>query len=179
MSIITQYFETPVGELILASFHNRLCLCDWRYRQMRTTIDKRIQDGLGAKYIEGDSETIEIAKKQLSEYFRNERTSFDIPLLFVGTSFQEGVWNALKEIKYGTTKTYAQLSEQLNNPLAIRAVAAANGANALSIFVPCHRIIGTDGKLVGYAGGLAAKKKLLMLEGYLNSQQTELFADYE
>lgn len=179
MPIITQYFETPVGELILGSYDNKLCLCDWRYRQMRHAIDQRIQRGLNLDYNEGESEVIDIAKKQLNEYFKNERTEFDVPLLLVGTAFQKEVWSALIEVKYGATKTYSQLSERLSNPLAIRAVAAANGANALSIFVPCHRIIGSDGKLVGYAGGLTAKKKLLVLERSLNNLQTELFSDYE
>ncbi len=101
---------------------------------------------------------------QLDEYFSRKRTAFDIPLAFIGTDFQKAVWNELLNIPYGTTISYAKLSQRLNNPKAIRAVAAANGANPISIFVPCHRVIGSNHKLTGYGGGLAAKKILLELE---------------
>ena len=107
---------------------------------------------------------IEMARQQLDGYFRQERHSFDVPLLFVGTDFQKAVWQALLTIPYGTTVSYAALAEQLGSPLSVRAVANANGANAISIFVPCHRVIGSDGSLTGYAGGLEAKKFLLALE---------------
>jgi methylated-DNA-[protein]-cysteine S-methyltransferase len=174
--IIIQNFKIPIGELILGSFDNRLCLCDWRYRKMRTEIDNRIQKGLNACYLEGESDIIEITKQQLTEYFALERKTFDIPLLMVGTDFQQQVWNELLKIPFGKTASYFGLSQKLGNKLAIRAVAAANGANAVSIIVPCHRIIGSDGKLVGYAGGLAAKKKLLELErSNQNSRQLTLF----
>jgi methylated-DNA-[protein]-cysteine S-methyltransferase len=89
---------------------------------------------------------------------------FDLPIKYCGTSFQQEVWQALTAIEYGKTSTYLQQSIKLENPLAIRAVAAANGANALSIIIPCHRIIGSKGELIGYAGGLAAKQFLLDLE---------------
>jgi methylated-DNA-[protein]-cysteine S-methyltransferase len=162
--IIIEYFKTPVGEIILGSFDNKLCLADWRYRKMRTAIDKRIQTGLEAEYIEVYSEINEQAKDQLTDYFSGERKEFDVPLLLVGTDFQKSVWNTLRQIPYGKTDTYLGLSKKLNNIKAIRAVAGANGANAISIIVPCHRIIGIDGSLVGYAGGLRAKQKLLELE---------------
>jgi len=162
--ITIKYFKTPVGELILGTFDNKLCLADWRYRKMRTAIDKRIMTGLDTEYIEGDSDIIEQAKDQLTDYFSGERTEFDIPLLLIGTDFQKSVWNSLRLIPYGKTDTYMGLSKKLNNIKAIRAVAGANGANAISIIIPCHRIIGSDGSLVGYAGGLRAKQKLLELE---------------
>ena len=162
--ITIKYFKTPVGELILGTFDNKLCLADWRYRKMRTAIDKRIMTGLDTEYIEGDSDIIEQAKDQLTDYFSGERTEFDIPLLLIGTDFQKSVWNSLRLIPYGKTDTYMGLSKKLNNVKAIRAVAGANGANAISIIIPCHRIIGSDGSLVGYAGGLRAKQKLLELE---------------
>ena len=93
----------------------------------------------------------------------------------MGTDFQKEVWTELIKIPYGESRTYLELSKQLGNELAIRAVASANGANAISIIVPCHRIIGSDGKLIGYAGGLSAKKKLLELEGALKTNQLSLF----
>ena len=170
-----QYFKTPIGELILGSFDNQLCLADWRYRKMRDTIDNRIKKGLKAEFIEETSPIIEKTIIQLTEYFSKKRTAFDIDLLFVGTDFQKTVWNELINIPYGKTISYMDLSKKLNNVKAIRAVASANGANAIAILVPCHRIIGSDGKLVGYAGGLPTKKKLLLLEGAMIENQLNLF----
>ena len=158
------YYNTPFGELIMGSFEEQLCICDWRYRKMRTGIDKRIQSGLDAVYEEGETLIIVSAKQQLEEYFSGDREEFNIKLLMVGTSFQHTIWNELVKVPYGETETYLGLSQKINNEKAIRAVAAANGANALAIFVPCHRIIGSKGELVGYAGGLGVKKKLLQLE---------------
>ena len=171
--IYTQVFKTNFGELLLGSFKNKLCLCDWRYRKMRSQIDLRIQEGLDAKYIENSSEIITQTIVQLNEYFNRKRKEFDIPLLFVGSQFQKTVWDELLNIPFGKTSTYLELSQKLGNEKAIRAVAAANGANAISIIVPCHRIIGSDGKLVGYAGGLKVKQKLLELEG-LNPDNGQL-----
>lgn len=131
---------------------------------MRTAIDKRITEKLEASYEEGSSDVTETAKAQLGEYFAGKRDTFDLPLRFAGTEFQKQVWHALLAVEYGQTSTYLELAESLQNAKAVRAVASANGANALSIFVPCHRIIGSKGELVGYAGGLPAKKKLLELE---------------
>lgn len=176
MSIIIKYHPTPVGELIIGSYNNQLCLCDWRYRKMRAEVDQRIKSGLGASFEEGDSDIIQLTILQLTEYFNDERTHFDIPLKLVGTNFQQQVWNQLIQIPFGSTSSYLQLSKDLSNEKAIRAVASANGANAISIIIPCHRIIGSDGKLVGYAGGLSAKKKLLQLESKSKyPEQLELF----
>ena len=165
MSIIKiQYYKSPVGEILLGSYEGKLCLADWKYRRMRTTIDKRIQKGLKAEYVEQGSEVIAKTIKQMKEYFAGERKVFDIPLLMVGTDFQKSVWDGLIKIPYGTTASYLELSKNIGNEKAVRAVANANGANAISILIPCHRIIGSDGSLTGYAGGLVAKKRLLELE---------------
>lgn len=169
------YFKTSFGELILGSFNDRLCLADWRYRKMRETINKRIKKSLKTDFIEESSPIIEKTKKQLNEYFTQQRTSFSIELHLIGTDFQKSVWNELIKIPYGKTNSYLQLSKNINNPKAVRAVASANGANAISIIIPCHRIIGSDGKLVGYAGGLPAKNKLLKLEGAVLDNQLRLF----
>jgi methylated-DNA-[protein]-cysteine S-methyltransferase len=170
-----QYFKTPFGELILGSYQDKLCLADWRYRKMRNAIDNRIKKGLNVEYIEKNSKIIKKVKLQLNEYFNKKRSKFEIDLLFIGTDFQKKVWNQLIQIPFGETYSYLELSKKLNNINAIRAVASANGANAISILVPCHRIIGSDGKLVGYAGGLPAKKNLLKLEGALVENQLSLF----
>ena len=106
-------------------------------------------------------------KIQLKEYFNFTRKVFDIPLLLIGTDFQKKVWQGLIDTPFGTTCSYLELAKRIGNEKAVRAVATANGANAISIIVPCHRIIGSKGDLVGYAGGLPAKKKLLEIESNL------------
>lgn len=176
MSILVRSFPTPFGELLLGSYGDELCLCDWQHRSAREAVDARVQKGLGASYAEGTSPVIEEAMEQLAAYFAGDRTRFALPLRLVGTPFQQRVWEALCAIPYGRTASYAELTASVAEPTAIRAVAAANGANALSILVPCHRIIGADGALVGYAGGLAAKRRLLALEGAaIPAAQAELF----
>ena len=142
---------------------------------MRSTIDSRIKTALHAEFEELSSPVLLEATKQLDAYFNDGLTEFNLPLQLVGTSFQQKVWTALNTIPYGQTETYLGLSKKLGNEKAIRAVATANGANAISIIIPCHRIIGSDGSLVGYAGGLAAKKKLLALENPVRERQLELF----
>lgn len=163
-TISIQYFECAYGELILGSHNDSLCLCDWRYRTRRASIDNRIQQGLNATYVEKDDDLLEATRIQLMDYFDGRRRQFDVPLNLVGTAFQRDVWAALLAIPFGKTCSYLQLAQEIGNIKAVRAVANANGANALSLFVPCHRIIGSDGKLVGYAGGIEAKKRLLSLE---------------
>jgi len=165
--ISIQYYKSPIGELLLGSFEAKLCLADMKYRKMRNSVDKRIQKGLNAEYIEESSDVIEKTIVQMKEYFAGERKVFDIPLLMVGTNFQRSVWDGLMQIPYGTTASYLELAKNIGNEKAVRAVASANGANSISIMIPCHRIIGSNGDLVGYAGGLPAKKKLLELESNL------------
>lgn len=174
-TISFQFFKSPVGEMILASFQGKLCICDWRYRKMRNFIDNRITKGLNASLKHEDSEIIQLAIEQLNEYFVKDRKQFKVPLLMVGTVFQKQVWNELMSIPFGQTESYLGLSKKLGDEKAIRAVASANGANAISIIVPCHRIIGSNGDLIGYAGGLPAKKQLLEIEGAIADKQMSLF----
>ena len=131
---------------------------------MRSTVDGRIARGLNAEFIEGETAVLSETKRQLDEYFRAERKRFELPLLLVGSDFQKRVWDASLGVAYGETSSYLGLAEKVGNKSAVRAVASANGANAISIIVPCHRIIGSKGELVGYAGGLRAKERLLALE---------------
>ncbi|MDP6625721.1 MAG: methylated-DNA--[protein]-cysteine S-methyltransferase [Nitrospinota bacterium] len=159
-----QYYKTKIGELILGSFDGKLCMLDYRYRKMRKAVDDRIKKGLNANFVEHDDEILEKTREQLDEYLNGERKEFDIPLLLVGTDFQRSVWAALMKVPFGTTSTYLQIAKNINNEKAVRAVASANAANSISIIVPCHRIIGSNGELVGYGGGLAVKKRLLKLE---------------
>ena len=176
MKIIkTQIWKSPFGEMVLGEYEGKLCLADWYYRKMRTSIDNRLQLWFNAEYLVEDSLFLEQTRLELMEYFNGERKEFNIPLLFAGSDFQKSVWHALIKIPFGETRTYLQLSQHLGNEKAIRAVAAANGANAISIIVPCHRVIGSDGSLVGYAGGLNTKKRLLQLEKADVMDQISLF----
>jgi len=172
-AIIVRSYASPLGQLLLGSYQGSICLCDWQYRKARPSVDTRIQTLLKAEYTTGNSSLLDECIAQLQAYFRAELESFDLPLLPVGSAFQQSVWAALCEIPYGKTETYLGLSQRLNQTDAIRAVASANGANALSIIIPCHRVLGSDGSLTGYAGGLQAKRKLLALEGVW--KQPELF----
>lgn len=162
--VCIQYSKTRIGELILGSYEGNLCLLDFRYRKMRTAIDHRIKSGLNAEFILRDDEILGQARKQLDEYLCRNRTVFDIPIVMVGTDFQKSVWKALMEVPYGKTASYLDLAKAIDNEKSVRAVAGANGANAIAIIIPCHRVIGGKGELVGYGGGLAVKKQLLDLE---------------
>jgi methylated-DNA-[protein]-cysteine S-methyltransferase len=165
-------WKSPLGELILMATEDKLCLCDWKYRKMRASIDTRILDYYKTEEREESNEVINETIHQLNDYFEKKRTHFDIPLELIGTEFQQRVWQELQRISYGKTISYLQLSKNLGDEKAIRAAATSNGANGISILIPCHRVIGSDGSLTGYAGGLPAKKKLLIIEG---SGQRELF----
>ena len=162
--IIINHFDFPCGEMILGSFEGKLCLCAWADGRRRASVDQRLQRILNANYVEGSSDFIEKAKYQLDEYFLNKRREFDIPLLFVGTDFQIKVWNELLKIPYGVTVSYGELAQRIGMPNAVRAVANANAVNAISIITPCHRVIGSNGSLTGYGGGLERKRYLLNLE---------------
>ena len=162
--IDVQFYKTKIGDLIIGCFDEKLCLLDFRYRKMRATVDARIKKGLKAEFVENNNDTINQAKHQLDEYLGGARKEFNLPLLMVGTTFQKSVWEALMKVPYGATSTYLQLAKEINNEKAVRAVASANGANAIGLVVPCHRIIGSNGQLVGYGGGLSVKKQLLNLE---------------
>jgi len=161
------YYKKYGVDLVIGSFENKLCLLDFRYRKLRESVDNRLKKGLKAEFVECEDDIILQTKKELDEYFLMERKEFTIPLLFVGSEFQKKVWNALLEIPYGEVRSYKEQSKIVGDEKAVRAVANANGANAIGIIVPCHRIIGSDGKLTGYGGGLPLKKKLLELENNL------------
>ncbi|MEL7004742.1 MAG: methylated-DNA--[protein]-cysteine S-methyltransferase [Bacteroidota bacterium] len=122
-----------------------------------------------------DSPVIRQCISELEEYFKGERTSFDVPIKIAGTEFQNKVWNELTKIPYGQTISYSELAFRLGDIKTIRAAASANGKNKLPIIVPCHRVIGKDGSLVGFSGGLDKKELLLKLEGVIRDEQLSLF----
>lgn len=162
--IQTLRYPAPCGEMILGSYGDKLCLCNWVEEKHPGRVDKRLRTLLKAGYEEAPSPVVEEAVRQLDEYFRKERTVFDVPLLFAGSDFQKRVWRLLLDIPYGQTISYGEMARRLGMPTAVRAVANANGANAISIFAPCHRVIGSNRSLTGYGGGIEAKKFLLELE---------------
>lgn len=157
------YVDTPIGILML-SFNEKFELVSAIFPEDEITLP--VANGLG-------SVKIQRVKKQFEEYFNGTRKTFDIPLSPEGTEFQKKVWTELLNIPYGETTTYQQMANKLGDPKVIRAAASANGKNPISIVIPCHRIIGSDGSLTGYAGGLHRKKWLLELES--PSPQQSLF----
>ncbi len=168
-SIVTIHkYDSPCGVLMLGSIGDKLCLCDWQVESHRNRVDNRLRRMLNAEFEEGMSPVIEMAIRELDEYFAGERTEFDVPLLFVGTDFQKKVWEYLLCIPFGKTISYGEMDARIGMPKAVRAVANANGANSMSIFAPCHRVIGSDKSLTGYGGGLKTKEYLLKHEGALS-----------
>lgn len=169
--IITKIYDSPCGSLQLGSYCETLCLCIWTDANHRDAVERRVTNGLHSDLKEGTSSVIETTVCQLDEYFAQQRTQFTVPLLFIGTDFQQSVWNALLQIPYGKTITYGEEANNIGKPTAVRAVANANSANAISILVPCHRVIGRNDCLTGYAGGLTAKQYLLDLEHVKSMQR--------
>ncbi len=163
-TIITAKYNTPCGTLMLGSFGDQLCLCDWQAEKHCDRVNNRLRRFLNAEFSDGSSVVIDKALRELDEYFAGHRREFDIPLMFAGTDFQKKVWNALLAIPYGKTISYGEMARHIGLPKAVRAVANANGANSISIIAPCHRVIGSNNTLTGYGGGLAAKEYLLRLE---------------
>ncbi len=162
--IYIQKYISPCGEMILGAFDEKLCLCDWVGGYRRDVINRRIQRRWNAVFEEKSIAVLQSTVEQLDEYFNGWRTNFTIPLLFCGSDFQSAVWHELLTIPYGKTISYSAFARKLGIPSAVRAVANANGANAISIIVPCHRVIGSNNSLTGYGGGLDAKRYLLKME---------------
>ena len=141
---------SPIGDLRLESKDGKLvCIAFHAARSNKES--------------EGSDPVLEAAATQLAEYFAGDRRDFDLPLAPTGTAFQQAVWRALRTIPFGTVRSYREIAGQIGQPSAVRAVGAANGRNPLPIVVPCHRVIGSDGSLTGFAGGLDTKRALLAL----------------
>ncbi len=154
--------QSPVGEIKLVAGEHGLAAVLWENDD-----PKRVR--LGAMKEDHHHPVLLEAERQLNEYFAGKRRTFSLTLDFSGTEFQQQVWNALLTIPYGETRSYGEIAAQIGNPNAVRAVGAANGRNPISIIAPCHRVIGSDGKLTGFAGGLEAKLRLLEIEGFRGS----------
>ena len=145
------YAPTPIGDLLLVGVEEGLLQIHFRCAAPPDDATK-------------DERRFARVMRQLDEYFAGKRTTFDVPLAMRGTPFQLGVWRALQRIPYGETRTYAGIAQEIGRPSATRAVGAANGANPIPIIVPCHRVIGTNGSLTGFGGGIDVKRRLLELE---------------
>ena len=148
---------TPVGDILLIADNKNLCSIYWPNQEP----DKKKFLNLERK---DHSKVLRTVVKQLYQYFEGKRVVFDLPIKMVGTTFQRKVWDALTSIKFGETVSYRDIAKKVGNPKAVRAVGAAIGKNPISIIIPCHRVIGSNGKLTGFAGGVVAKELLLDLE---------------
>jgi len=151
------YYDSPLGQMLLVASDTALTGLHF--------VDEKYYPGVAAEWQRvPNAKMIAQSRKQLDEYFAGMRTEFELPVAPEGTAFQRVVWRALQEIPYGTTINYGTLARRIGNANASRAVGAANGRNPISIVIPCHRVIGANGDLTGYAGGMARKEALLRLE---------------
>ncbi len=157
MQLSYQFLDSPVGQLKLVAHETALVAVLWENEN-----PNRVR--LAALVEDLQHPILLKTAQQLNEYFAGKRQQFDLPLDFEGTAFQQQVWRALLTIPFGETRSYKQIAEQIGNVKAVRAVGAANGKNPISIIAPCHRVVGANGKLVGFAGGLENKEILLKIE---------------
>lgn len=157
MQLSYQFLDSPVGQLKLVAHETALVAVLWENEN-----PNRVR--LAALVEDLQHPILLKTAQQLNEYFAGKRQQFDLPLDFEGTAFQQQVWRALLTIPFGETRSYKQIAEQIGNVKALRAVGAANGKNPISIIAPCHRVVGANGKLVGFAGGLENKEILLKIE---------------
>jgi len=176
--ICLKYIDTPLGKMKAGATDAGICLFDFQYRRSIDGIMMRIETLSGDRFSEAEHPLFVVLEQQISQYFTGALKEFDLPLHLLGSPFQVSVWEGLKKITYGETRSYKQQSVFLGNEKAIRAVAGANGANGIAIIIPCHRVIGENGSLTGYGGGLQRKKWLLDHERKHSGKtgQVELFS---
>jgi len=169
--------ETPLGLMVSCANEEGICLLEFSDRRMLPTEFATLTKRFKTTIEESGNRHFEILKKQLQEYFQKTRKEFTVPLSITGTPFQKKAWQALMKIPYGKTVSYIQQAKNIGSAESVRAVANANGMNTIAIIIPCHRVIGSDGQLTGYGGGLWRKKWLLDLEK--EHKEPELFSDSE
>ena len=153
--------ETPLGPMIACAVEQGICLLEYTDRKMLETEFKALAKLLNATIMQSENKHFDLLRQQLSEYFEKKRKEFNLPLFTPGSEFQQEVWKELQRIPYGSTRSYKQQSVAIKKPEAVRAVANANGMNRIAIIIPCHRVIGSDGSMTGYGGGIWRKKWLL------------------
>lgn len=160
--------DSPLGPVTIATTERGICFLEYasvnsKCSAMKTKLKKFQMNG---EFTEAE-EPLEHAKKQLAEYFNGDRECFDLSLDLIGTSFQKLVWSSIGKIPYGSTKSYKEVAAGIGAPKAVRAIGGANNKNPVPIIIPCHRVVGSNGAMVGYGGGLDKKEILLKLEGSL------------
>lgn len=161
-----QIVPTSLGEMLAICSATGLCLLEFVGQARSDSEIRQIAQAKQGQILFQSNDLLKEVAEQVQSYFSGSLKNFSVPLDFVGTDFQQRVWRILQTIPYGKTLSYAEQAAKLGNPKAVRAVAAANGRNKISIIIPCHRVIGSNGKLTGYAGGLSRKQFLLDLESY-------------
>lgn len=174
-TIQTRTFPSPLGKIIAAATEHGLCLLEFAGSKRVGREQQDLQRLFGRPLAVGDNEHLQQAEAELGEYFSGSRRQFDVALHTPGTPFQTAVWQALQTIPYGQTVSYQEQARRIGKPAAVRAVANANGANRVSIIIPCHRVIGADGSLTGYGGGLPRKQWLLAHERGEHPGSQDLF----
>ncbi|MFA5010883.1 MAG: methylated-DNA--[protein]-cysteine S-methyltransferase [Ignavibacteria bacterium] len=153
--------ETPLGTMIAGGTDKGICLLEFADRDVLNKEMQSISSSLELQITDGECIHFPLLVKDIAEYFKGKLKKFTVPVVMTGTEFQNTVWKTLLKIPYGTTWSYKQEAEKLGSPKSVRAVANANGQNRISIIIPCHRVIGSNGTLTGYGGGLWRKKRLL------------------
>ncbi|MDY3362883.1 methylated-DNA--[protein]-cysteine S-methyltransferase [Riemerella anatipestifer] len=169
--LYSKTINTPLGEMIAIANDNGIYLLEFTDKKHLDTELKKLCSTLNSNIREASNLHLEILEKELNLYFNQKLKEFSVPIQLLGTPFQKQVWQTLLTIPYGSTKSYLQQAIMMDSPKAVRAVANANSLNKIAIIVPCHRVIGSNGTLTGYAGGLWRKEKLLQLEKSLAHQQ--------
>ena len=159
--IRTITIETPLGDMAAAAIKEGICFLEFTSRPGLESEINKLAQTFNTTIKPGSNRHLRALRRQLKEYFRGKRKEFTLKVVTPGTDFQREVWETLKKIPYGETISYLEQAKMMNNPGAFRAVAGANGSNRIAIVIPCHRVIGSDGEMVGYGGGLDKKKWLI------------------
>jgi AraC family transcriptional regulator of adaptative response/methylated-DNA-[protein]-cysteine methyltransferase len=162
--IFFKLIETPVGEMVIGATASGCCLLEFHHPERWDTVEKKIKAIYHAELVTGENQFIRQTEKELTEYFERRRKVFGVPLDVRGTDFELKVWEQLSKIRYGEVTSYSALAKAIGLPKSARAVGGANGKNRIAIVIPCHRVIGSQGHLTGYGGGMEKKRFLLELE---------------
>jgi AraC family transcriptional regulator of adaptative response/methylated-DNA-[protein]-cysteine methyltransferase len=177
--ILVSWLETPIGPIVAGATSDGICLLEFTDRKILEAQFSTLQKEFGCAIVPGENEHLVQLEAELKQYFTGERQNFDVPVVYPGTKFQERVWNGLRQIPYGETRSYQELADYIGAVNGQRAVGHANGLNRIAIVIPCHRVVNKDGQLGGYGGGLWRKQLLLNLEHgeqVFDAAQTELSA---
>lgn len=162
--IRTKNITTPLGPIAIGSFDDKICFLEFYLPERYKEMSGKLRKVFDAELVEGTNDVIEQAGKELQEYFAGKRKKFTVPLDLRGTEFELKIWDQLLKIPYGQVCSYSDIARRIKNPKSVRAVGGANHSNPVAIIVPCHRVVGKNGSLTGYGGGMDKKRLLLDLE---------------